>query len=94
VTGYVGDMSELAPDVVLTSTVWRLDKVSEEMIADAVAGNVNPAPYYEITLAEGGMDIAINPDLESKISPQAMEIYETGLDKIMSGQLVVPFEVE
>lgn len=94
VTGYVGDMSELAPDVVLTSTVWRLDRVFEQMVADAVAGEVNPAPYYEITLAEGGMDIAINPELEAEIAPEAMEIYEAERAKIESGELTVPFEVE
>lgn len=94
VTGYVGDMSELAPDVVLTSTVWRLDRVFEQMVADAVAGEVNPAPYYEITLADGGMDIAINPELEGEIAPEAVEIYEAELEKIQSGELMVPFEVE
>lgn len=93
VTGYVGDMSELAPDVVLTSTVWRLDEVFRQMVADAVAGNVDPAPYYEITFAEGGMEIAINPELEGEISPEAMAIYEEELAKIESGELVVPFEV-
>jgi len=93
VTGYVGDMSELAPDVVLTSTVWRLDEVFRQMVADAAAGNVDPAPYYEITFAEGGMDIVINPELEDRISPEAMAIYEAELAKVESGELVVPFEV-
>lgn len=93
VTGYVGDMSELAPDVVLTSTVWRLDEVFRSMVADAVAGNVDPAPYYEITFAEGGMEIVINPELEDQISPEAMAIYEEELARVESGQLVVPFEV-
>ena len=92
VTGYVGDMTELAPDVVLTSTVWRLDKVFAEMVADAAAGDVNPAKYYEITFVEGGMDIAINPDLEASIDPAAVEIYEAELAKMQSGELVVPFE--
>jgi len=94
VTGYVGDMTELAPEVVLTSTVWRLDTVFAEMVADAAAGEVNPAEYYEITFAEGGMDIAINPDLEGSIDPAAIEIYEAELAKMQSGELVVPFEVE
>jgi basic membrane protein A and related proteins len=94
VTGYVGDMTELAPEAVLTSTVWRLDRVFEEMVADAVAGDVDPAAYYEITLAEGGMDIAINPDLEGDIDPEAMAIYEEELAKIESGELVVPFTVD
>jgi basic membrane lipoprotein Med (substrate-binding protein (PBP1-ABC) superfamily) len=94
VTGYVGDMTELAPDVVLTSTVWRLDEVFAEMVADAAAGEVNPAEYYEITFAEGGMDIAINPELEGSIDPAAMEIYEAEMAKMRSGELTVPFEVE
>ena len=94
VTGYVDDMTELAPEAVLTSTVWRLDRVFEAMIADAVAGNVNPARYYEITFADGGMDIAINPELEAQIDPEAMAIYEEELAKVRSGELVVPFTVD
>jgi basic membrane protein A len=91
VVGYVNDMSELGPDVVLTSTIWRLDTVFEAMVADAVAGNIDPAEYYEFTFAEEGMDIAINEALAEGISAEVMTIYETELEKVLSGELVVPF---
>lgn len=91
VVGYVNDMTELGPEVVLTSTIWRLDTVFEAMVADAVAGEVNPAAYYEFTFAEDGMDIAINEALAEGIPDDVMAIYEAELEKVKSGDFVVPF---
>lgn len=86
-TGYVGDMSEVGPSV-LSSFVWELDLLFELMVADAAAG-VSEAQYYEVTLAEGGMTIAISPDYE--IPAETMALYEERLAAIQDGSFTVPF---
>jgi basic membrane lipoprotein Med (substrate-binding protein (PBP1-ABC) superfamily) len=86
-TGYVGDMSEVGSSV-LSSFVWELDKVFELMVADAAAG-VTEAQYYEVTLAEGGMSIAISSAWD--VPDEAMALYEERLAGIEEGTFEVPF---
>lgn len=89
-TGYVGDMSGLG-DVVLSSVVWNLDATFEQMVADVVAGDVNPARYYDVPLADGGMSVAINPARAGDIPAGVMAQYEETLAAIESGEFEVPF---
>jgi basic membrane lipoprotein Med (substrate-binding protein (PBP1-ABC) superfamily) len=86
-TGYVGDMSEVGSSV-LSSFVWELDKVFELMVADAAAG-VTEAQYYEVTLAEGGMSIAISSAWD--VPDETMALYEERLAGIEEGTFEVPF---
>ncbi len=86
-TGYVGDMSEVGPSV-LSSFVWELDKLFELMVADAAAG-ATEAQYYEVTLADGGMTIAINPDYD--IPADTMALFDERLAAIEAGEFTVPF---
>jgi basic membrane lipoprotein Med (substrate-binding protein (PBP1-ABC) superfamily) len=86
-TGYVGDMSEVGPSV-LSSFVWELDKLFELMVADAAAGAAE-ARYYEVTLAEGGMSIAISPNWD--VPEETMALYEERLAGIQDGSFEVPF---
>lgn len=86
-TGYVGDMTEVGASV-LSSFVWELDQVFELMVADVAAG-ATEAQYYEVTLAEGGMSIAINPAFD--IPAETMELFDTRLSEIQAGTFVVPF---
>jgi basic membrane protein A and related proteins len=92
-TGYVGDMSERS-DAVLSSFVWNLDEVFSLMVADAAAGEVNPARYFEVPLAEGGMEIAINPAREDDIPAEVMALYEERLTAIQDGTFEVPLVEE
>lgn len=88
-TGYVGDMAEVGPSV-LSSFIWRLDKVFELVVADVAAGN-NEAQYYSVPLADGGMDMVISAGREGDISSEAMERYEERLGEIQAGEFEVPF---
>jgi basic membrane lipoprotein Med (substrate-binding protein (PBP1-ABC) superfamily) len=89
--GYVGDMSSLG-NVVLASTIWKLDKVFELMVADVAAGKVNPARYYQVDLKDGGMDITVNPAWKSKIPADVMKTYDTKLAAINAGTFQVPYK--
>jgi basic membrane protein A len=88
-TGYVGDMAEVG-DSVLSSFVWRLDKVFELMIADVAAGS-NEAQFYSVPLSEGGMDVVISAGREDQVSPEALDLYNQRLAEIKDGSFTVPF---
>ena len=88
-TGYVGDMAALGESV-LSSFVWRLDRVFEQMVADVVAGETE-ARYYSVPLADGGMDVVMSPGAEARISQEALDLFEQRLAEIQDGSFAVPF---
>ena len=90
VAGYAMDQTPLAPENVVSSIVWNLDEVLRAMVADVESGNIDPAKYYDVDFAEGGVDVAVNPAFADKISPEAMALFEEYREKIKSGE----FEVE
>ena len=92
-TGYVGDMTEAGPEVVLTNIVWNLEPMFREMMKQTQEGSFDN-PYYRHGVAEEGLDILINPDLADKIPPEAMEQVEAAKAQIISGEFVVPFVPE
>ena len=91
-TGYVGDMSEVGESV-LSSFEWNLDLVFGEAVADVAAGS-NEAQYYGVSLADGGLEVVIDPADVDSISAEAMELYETRLAEIQDGSFEVPFVTE
>lgn len=93
VTGYVGDMTENGPDVVLVNIIWNLEPMFNDMMEQTLAGTFD-APYYRYGIAEGALDITINPELADRIPPEALEQVEEAKAKITSGELEVPFVPE
>lgn len=91
-TGYVGDMSAVG-DSVLSSFEWRLDLLFAQPVADVVAGS-NEARYYGVDLADGGLEIVIDPADADGISQEAMQLFETRLAEIQDGSFEVPFVPE
>ena len=93
-TGYVGDMSGLAPDNILASMVWETDALLRQMVTDIQGGSLaegGTADYYEVGVADDGLVIAINDGLSDRISADAMTLYEERLGEIKSGDFEVPF---
>lgn len=90
-TGYVGDMSSLAPDTVLASMVWDTAELLRPMIEDVQAGSFAPAKYYSVGVAEDGLLVLINPELADRISDEAMELLETRTAEIKDGSFEVPY---
>jgi basic membrane protein A and related proteins len=90
-TGYVGDMSSLAPDTVLASMVWDTAELLRPMIEDVQADAFTPAKYYSVGVAEDGLLVVINPELEDLISDEAMELLETRTAEIKDGSFEVPY---
>lgn len=92
VAGYAMDQTALAPENVVSSIVWNLDEVLRAMVSDVEAGNIDPAKYYEVNFAEGGMDVAINPAFADRISPETMALFEEYRGKIKSGEYEVEYK--
>jgi basic membrane protein A and related proteins len=93
VTGYVGDMSELGPDVVLASIVWNLEPLFRQMLADTLSGNFDN-PHYRFGVAEGAMLVGYNEGLQAGIPADALADVQAAIDAIASGELEVPFVPE
>ncbi|MCZ7531989.1 MAG: BMP family protein [Acidimicrobiia bacterium] len=93
-TSYVGDMTSLGPDSVLSSVVWNTKELLRPMIADINAGTFSPAKYYSVGVADEGLIVLINPALEGEISQAAMDLYEQRLQEIKDGTFTVPFIME
>jgi basic membrane protein A len=89
-TGYVGDMSKLGPDVVLSSIVWNMNPIFDKMVEQTANGSFN-APYYQYSIKDGALDVVINPVLASKLSPEAKAALEKARADIIAGKLQVPF---
>lgn len=91
-SGYVGDMSEVGVSV-LSSFLWRLDLVFGLAVEDVAAGS-NEAQYYGVSLADGGLEVVIDPTDADSISDDAMTMFETRLAEIQNGEFEVPFVPE
>jgi len=90
-TGYVGDMSVLAPDHVLASMVWDTAALLRPMIADINAGTFTPAKEYRVGVADLGLLIEINDGLADRVSDEAMALFDARLAEIIDGSFEVPF---
>ncbi|KAA3647037.1 MAG: BMP family ABC transporter substrate-binding protein [Chloroflexi bacterium] len=89
-TGYVGDMTENGPDVVLANLVWNLEPLFAQMLADA-QGDSFADTFYRYGIAEGAMQVGYNEALKDSIPAEAIEAVETAMQDIASGALEVPF---
>lgn len=93
-TGYVGDMTSLAPESVLASMTWNTKELLRPMIEGVNTGAFAPAKYYSVGVADEGLVVVINPELEGDISQDTMDLYEQRLDEIMNGNFEVPLIAE
>lgn len=89
-TGYVGDMSGLGPESVLSSVVWKMDSIYDAISADTAEGTFDN-PYYQFGVAAGALDIVVNEALIEQISEEAQAAIEEARAAIQDGSLVVPF---
>jgi basic membrane protein A and related proteins len=88
--GYVYDASELAPDNVVASMAWQIGVTYRAIVEDIAADDFQA--IYDIPMSEGGFEVQLNPDYSvAEISPEALELFETRLAEITSGEFEVPF---
>jgi basic membrane protein A len=92
-TGYVGDMTENGPDVVLANIVWNLEPMFTAMLEQTNAGTFD-GPYYRYGVADGAMLLVLNEDLASTVPAEAVDAANQAMDDIASGAVEVPFVPE
>jgi basic membrane protein A len=90
VTGYVGDMTENGPDVVIANIIWNMKPIFDDMMKTTLDGTFN-APWYQYSIREGALDVTINPALADVIPAEALQAVEEAKAKILSGELVVEY---
>lgn len=90
VTGYVGDMSENGPDVVLGNIYWNLEPLFLKML-EQTKDKTFPNTYYQMGMKEGSVQVVLNKALESKIPAEAMTAMNKVIADIQSGAFVVPY---
>lgn len=93
VTGYVGDMTENGPDVVLVNLVWNLEPLFTEMLTQTLNKKFDN-PYYRFGIAEGAMQISYNENLKDKIPAEAIQAVDKTMADIAAGKFTVEFVPE
>jgi len=93
VVGYVGDMTENGPDVVLANLIWNLYPMFAQMLAETHDGSFDN-PYYRYGIADGAMLVELNDGLMDAIPPEAIEAMEQAMQDIADGKLEVEFVPE
>ncbi|HEC21546.1 MAG TPA: BMP family ABC transporter substrate-binding protein [Chloroflexi bacterium] len=90
VTGYVGDMTENGPDVVLVNLIWNLEPLFAQMLEDTHNGTFDN-PFYRFGVAEGAMLVEYNEALMDQIPQEAIDAVAETMDGIAAGEIEVPF---
>jgi len=90
VTGYVGDMTENGPDVVLTNIMWDLVPMFTKMLEQTLDGSFDN-PWYDYGVPQGALKIKYNDALKSKIPAEALAAADKVFAEIQSGSFKVPF---
>lgn len=90
VTGYVGDMTENGPDVVLVNLIWNLEPLFSKMLEDT-HNKTFDNPYYRFGIAEGAMLVQYNEQLKDKIPAEAVVAVDQAMKDIAAGTLKVEF---
>jgi basic membrane protein A len=94
------DSNFMAPESVLASALGYWDPAIEYIIDEwwnfKTTGEPYDAPSEAVwfSMAEGGSDLSAFHDLESMIPADVLEMIETARQEILSGDLVVPLNVE
>lgn len=88
--GYVGDMSKRAPDAVPMSIVWNMSPIFNAFVKDVETGKFDNA-WYDFGVADGAVDIALNPAFTDKIGKDTLDAIEKAKADIAAKKLVVPF---
>lgn len=90
------DSYKLGPKVVLTSVLYNLDGVAEDIIKSYTEKKITDNWYKEYTLGKGNVgELAPNPTLEgSVVTPEIQKKVDDFKAKIISGEIKVPDAVQ
>lgn len=85
------DQSDLAPDVIVASTVFDYPKAYLAIAKEIQAGTFRANRVIGVGLeTDGAAYVAFNKELKDKIPAEALQKYEEAMKLILSGELEVP----
>ncbi len=90
-TGDSYDQHELAPETVLTSSMYNVPLVIESAYLDVVNGTFKGEVKY-LGMAEGVVEMAPYYDMESVIPEDVRTMIDEKIEAIKSGEFVVPLD--
>lgn len=82
------DQKSIAPETVLAAQVYNFKLIVKEMLDSRAAGVVG-GKHLELTLANGGLKIALNDNIIGNIPPEAVADMEAAKAKMIDGSLQV-----
>jgi basic membrane protein A len=89
------DQHDLGPNVVLTSVLYNLDGVAEDIINTYVDGKMGDHWYKTYDLNNGNVgELAPYQNLSSAVSDEDQQILDTVTEAVKSGDIKVPDAVE
>jgi len=91
VVGIHRDKNKIAPGVVITSVVWRMEPIIERFIKDARKGTYGKL-LFRVGLKEGGAELAPFHAYENKISADIKDKLAKAKQDILSGKIKVKFD--
>jgi basic membrane protein A len=91
VVGIHRDKNKIAPGVVITSVVWRMEPIIERFIKDARKGTYGKL-IYKVSLKEGGAELAPFHAYENKVSAEIKSRLAKAKQDILSGKIKVKFD--
>lgn len=89
-TGYVGDMSSLGPEVVVSNLVWNMTPLFDQMLADT-ANDTFADQFYKLGVPEGVVAVEVTSDFQDDVGEDVLKTIDETKAKIVSGELEVPF---
>jgi basic membrane protein A len=90
-SGYVGDMSSLAPENVFASVVWDLHTLWGKMVTDVQNNSFQPGKFYQVSVKDNGLHVQINSQFHEPIPADVTSKFDQALEAIKSGAFTVPF---
>lgn len=89
-TGYVSDMTENGPDVVLVNLIWDFEPIMTEMQRQVSEGSFS-GEYFDYGSTKGAIKFQINEGLMDVIPAEAIEKANASMEAIASGEFVVEY---
>ncbi|MEM8502544.1 MAG: BMP family protein [Cyanobacteria bacterium P01_D01_bin.1] len=93
VTGYVGDMTSLGPEVVASNLVWNMTPLFNQMIEDT-ASDTFADQFYSLGIADDVIQVEVSPEFQDDVGEEVIASVDETESRIASGELEVPFVPE
>ncbi len=90
VTGYVGDMSSLGPEVVATNIIWNMEPLFSQMLEDTAADEF-AGKFYALGVPEDVIQVEVTSEFQDDVGDDTLSTVESTEEEIASGSLEVPF---